>query len=206
VAGGGGCTTEGTNALYRGGGSIGIIGAARSGLLVARAPEYPEHERILASSKSNLGPPLPALRYRIAPRTLSPLSPSGTEVPAVEWLGPCDYTAATLLGDGATGSGRTPAVDEAAAWLRAQLEAGPRPAAAPLAAARERGWGDKTLSVARARVQEVCRLRGFGPAGQWQWEASPPATISADSAGDRTSAETAETADSGAELSTLATT
>jgi hypothetical protein len=54
------------------GGSIGIIGAARSGLLVARSPEDPEHERILASSKSNLGPPLPALRYRIAARTSEP--------------------------------------------------------------------------------------------------------------------------------------
>jgi len=102
--------------------------AARSGLLIARSPDDPEHERILASSKSNLGPPLPALRYRIAPRT------PDSAVPAVEWLGTCDYTAATLLaqGDGASGepgsgSGRTSAVDEAAAWLRAQLAAGPRP-------------------------------------------------------------------------------
>jgi hypothetical protein len=62
-------------------------------------------------------------------------------VPAVEWLGPCDYTAATLLGDGVTDAatahaGRTSAVDEAAAWLRAQLAAGPRPAAALLAEAK----------------------------------------------------------------------
>jgi hypothetical protein len=62
----------------------GIIGAARSGLLVARSPDDPEHERILASSKSNLGPPLPALRYRIAPWI-----PEG-DVPVVEWLGTCD--------------------------------------------------------------------------------------------------------------------
>ncbi len=64
----------------------------------------------------------------------------------VEWLGPCDYTAATLLSDAVTDAatahaGRTTAVDAAAAWLRAQLAAGPRPAAALLAEAREEhGW------------------------------------------------------------------
>ena len=46
---------NGANALYRGGGSIGIIGAARSGLLLARHPDRP-HTRVLASTKSNLGP------------------------------------------------------------------------------------------------------------------------------------------------------
>ena len=71
--------------------------AARFGLLIARSPDDPEHERILASSKSNLGPLLPVLRYRIAPRT------PGSAVPVVKWLGPCDYTAAMLLGDGASG-------------------------------------------------------------------------------------------------------
>jgi hypothetical protein len=69
--------------------------AARFGLLIARSPDDAEHERILASSKSNLGPPLPALRNRIAPRI------PDSAVPAVEWLGTCDYTAAaTLLGQG----------------------------------------------------------------------------------------------------------
>jgi hypothetical protein len=143
--------------------------AARSGLLVARAPEDPEYERILASSKSNLGPPLPALRYRIVART------PGSEVPAVEWLGACDYTAATLLGDVASGdagttAGRTTAVDEAAAWLRAQLAAGPRPAAALLAAAREeQGWSERTLRNARHLAEAKKYLVGFGGGGQWQW-------------------------------------
>src|SRR5260221_14498567 len=101
-------------------------------------------ERILASSKSTLGPPLPALRYRIAART------PGSAVPAVEWLGPCDYTAATLLGDGVTDAatahaGRTSAVEEAAAWLRVQLAAGSRPAAELLSEAREQGFSDWAL-------------------------------------------------------------
>ena len=51
-------------AIYRGGGSIGIIGAARSGLLVAKHPDD-ETRRVLASTKSNLGPPPPSLAYRL---------------------------------------------------------------------------------------------------------------------------------------------
>ncbi|WIG61810.1 MAG: hypothetical protein OJF49_004559 [Ktedonobacterales bacterium] len=64
--------SSGANALYRGSGSIGIIGLARSGLLVAKSPDDPEHERILASTKSNLGPPMPSLRYRVTLRAMIP--------------------------------------------------------------------------------------------------------------------------------------
>src|SRR5918998_1061223 len=52
------------NPLYRGGGSIGIIGAARCGLLLAQDPEHPER-RILAATKGNLGPPPPSLAFRL---------------------------------------------------------------------------------------------------------------------------------------------
>jgi hypothetical protein len=51
-------------ALYRGSGSIGIVGAARSGLLVAPDPDD-DSRRILASSKSNLAKEPDALAYRI---------------------------------------------------------------------------------------------------------------------------------------------
>src|SRR4030095_7879889 len=52
--------STGANPLYRGGGSIGIIGAARCGLLLALDPEHPQR-RILAATKSNLGQPPPSL-------------------------------------------------------------------------------------------------------------------------------------------------
>jgi hypothetical protein len=54
----------GANPLYRGGGSIGIIGAARVGLLVGADPDD-ETRRILAVSKSNLAAEPPALAYRL---------------------------------------------------------------------------------------------------------------------------------------------
>ena len=55
---------KGGDPLYRGGGSIGIVGAARAGLLVAPDPDDPER-RVLASVKSNLGPAPESLAYRL---------------------------------------------------------------------------------------------------------------------------------------------
>jgi hypothetical protein len=55
----------GGNALYRGGGSIGIVGAARSGLLIAKHPED-DGRRVLASIKSNLAAPAPSLVFSLS--------------------------------------------------------------------------------------------------------------------------------------------
>ncbi|MBX3029322.1 MAG: AAA family ATPase [Chloroflexi bacterium] len=61
--------STGGTAIYRGGGSIGIGGAARSVLLVARDPdadpEDPEPRHIVAVVKNNLARQAPALAYRL---------------------------------------------------------------------------------------------------------------------------------------------
>ena len=64
---------KGGDPLYRGGGSIGIVGAARAGMLVAADPDDPER-RVLASVKSNLGPPPESQAYgsSMLARTVSP--------------------------------------------------------------------------------------------------------------------------------------
>ena len=54
----------GGNSLYRGGGSIAIIGADRSGLVIAQDPEDSER-RILAANKNNLSRAAPSLAFRI---------------------------------------------------------------------------------------------------------------------------------------------
>lgn len=54
----------GNKALYRGGGSIGIIGAARVGLIAGTDPDD-EDRRILAVTKSNLSAPAASLAYRV---------------------------------------------------------------------------------------------------------------------------------------------
>src|SRR5262249_52054467 len=52
------------NVTYRGGGSIGIIGVARSGLIVCKDPDAPKR-RLLGVSKCNLCQPPAVLRYEV---------------------------------------------------------------------------------------------------------------------------------------------
>ena len=79
--------TNGDKAIYRGGGSIGIIGAARAGLIVAADPDDPQR-RLLAMSKCNLAAPPPPLRFALEPRD---------GVCRVRWLGVADFEADELL-------------------------------------------------------------------------------------------------------------
>lgn len=79
----------GSNPLYRGGGSIGIIGAARLGLLVGADPED-EDRRILAVSKSNLAAAPPALAYRL-------VDAPEHHCARVQWEGTTEHKAADLL-------------------------------------------------------------------------------------------------------------
>lgn len=77
----------GTKAIYRGNSSIGVIGHARTGLMVAVDPDD-EHKRVLAVSKCNLAARPRSLRY-----TLTPIGP----VCRVEWCGTSEYDADTLM-------------------------------------------------------------------------------------------------------------
>ena len=85
--------------IYRGGGSIGIIGAARSALLVAKHPDDP-YKRVLARSKGNLCAEPESLVYAIEPQG---------ETATVAWLGTEELTAADLLANrsGRNRTGRT---------------------------------------------------------------------------------------------------
>jgi AAA domain len=76
------------NALYRGAGSIGIIAAARIGLLVAQDP-YDEHKRILATTKNNLSQQAPHLSYQI--------EENASAIPYIQWLGENNHPVSTLL-------------------------------------------------------------------------------------------------------------
>ena len=80
--------TNGDKAIYRGGGSIGIIGAARAGLLVAADPDDPKR-RLLAVTKCNLAAPPRPLRFALEPCD---------GVCRVAWLGGADYEADELVG------------------------------------------------------------------------------------------------------------
>ena len=74
-------------AIYRGNSSIGVIGHARTGLLVAEDPDD-DSKRILAVSKCNLGPRPQSLRF-----ILDPID----DVCRVGWCGTSSYNADQLV-------------------------------------------------------------------------------------------------------------
>lgn len=175
--------TGGTNALYRGGGSIGIIGAARAGLLVAADPED-EHRRILAVTKCNLAAPVSALAFRLAPDEEHGCA-------RVEWDGETAHTAAQLLET--LDSEERGAGDEAVAFLRAELGGGRVAAKNVKAAARNAGIADRTLDRAKKRAGVETKREGYASEGVWYW--SLPATMRPKAAIDRRSPNTATNGD-----------
>jgi hypothetical protein len=147
-------------AIYRGGGSIGIVGAARSALLVAKDPED-DGRRIVAPVKSNLCAPPPALAFRLRG------VPGGAA--RVEWdSGRVDFTADALLAAQASGPEERSALEEAKDFLAQALSGGGRPQREVSAEARRAGIAEMTLR--RAKTVLGIRPRKTGLSGPWTWE------------------------------------
>lgn len=147
----------GGNALYRGGGSIGIIGAARSGLLLARHPDDPA-SRVLASTKSNLGP---------LPRSLVVSLQGAGPVAVAAWGAECDLSADEVLAG--NNEARRSKVDQCADAI-AELLAGGRMKSADLDAALERrGYRERTIKSARKAAGVKACKSSFD--GEWWTEA-----------------------------------
>jgi hypothetical protein len=150
---------SGGNPLYRGGGSIGIVGAARSGLLVARDPDDESGaRRIVACTKSNLAAEAPALAYTID---------SSGVAPRIVWHGATTHTAAQLVVEQQADD--RGALTEAREWLADALEAGPRIVKDVQRAAREAGVADMTLRRARESLGVRPRKVGSGASQRWLW-------------------------------------
>lgn len=150
----------GGSPLYRGGGSIGIIGGARAAFLVARDPED-EQRRIFANSKSNLAVEPPALAYRL-------VDDPDNGCARVAWEDqPTDHRAADLLGgpDSDDGGAQT----EAVRWLVDYLtdNGGQAPAGDLIKAAAKAGIAKRTVQRARKKAGVDSRKDGFG--GDWVW-------------------------------------
>jgi hypothetical protein len=152
------------SALYRGSGSIGIVGAARAGLLVAPDPQD-EQRRVLAMTKSNLAAMPDALAYRLVSDDLYACA-------KVVWDGTTSHTAAQLL--------RTPAdPDEAPAQAEAEqvlreimthaAERGRISARRVKQLAAQAGVSERTLDRARKALGVVSRREGFGATAQYMW-------------------------------------
>jgi hypothetical protein len=152
-----------TRALYRTGGSIAFVGAARVQLVVGADPEDPAR-RVLVASKNNLAPPPAALAYRITE------DPPGTPARVAWDPEPVAHglDADTLLAGAGEEAGER---QDADALLRDLLADGERPSAELLKAAHANGVADRTLYRAKRRLGVKARHAGQpGKAGgAWYW-------------------------------------
>lgn len=134
--------------MYRGGGSIGIAGAARSILLCAPDPDdESETRRVLAVTGCNIAAPVPALAYHLAPAVEH-------DCARVMWDGTSEHTSDTLLAAPLDDDERSDrhAVAEVIGEVLAD---GPRSREDVVKAIRAAG-----LTVSEKTIQRTCRVLG----------------------------------------------
>jgi archaellum biogenesis ATPase FlaH len=154
---------EGGSAVYRGGGSIGIIGAARVALLVAKDPDDAQR-RVLAVTKNNLSKEMPSLGFELVD--------ADGGVARVQWLGTTRYSADDLVAPRSS-EAETSAVDEAVEVLKDILWHGPVPAAHAKRQALDAGISGRTLDRAKKKLCVKVWKRGFAHGSRWVWELPP---------------------------------
>ena len=137
--------------LYRGGGSVGIVGAARVGLLVALDPDD-DTLRVLASVKNNLAPMPPSLTYRLVPDELR-------DVARVEWVGESEHDAHALLAEHTHDTKIQSAGGEAQQWLQDYLTTGASAPAKQRTTAAKRGTANQASRGRPANLKWLLKLR-----------------------------------------------
>jgi hypothetical protein len=153
----------GNNPLYRGGGSIGIIGAARMAFVVGKDPQD-ENRRVLASTKNNLAKPPKSLMFT--------LEEAESGAVRVNWLGDSEVSAKDLL---ATPQDKeyADALSEAVEFLNDALANRPVPARDIIRDAEDAGISEKTLRRAKKLLGVVAYREGEAGrrgAGRWLWK------------------------------------
>jgi hypothetical protein len=154
----------GTTALYRGAGSVGIAGAARSILLVATDPDDETHSRmVLASTACNVAGSVPSLVYQL-------VSDEDRGCASVEWLGETHHTSDDLLS--VTGNLRGGQASSAAEdWVNDHLADGRKKASESYDEWDKARLGSRsTLSRVLQKLGVVSKREGFGPKAVYWWE------------------------------------
>jgi len=151
----------GGSAIYRGGGSIGIVGAARAGWVVGKDPND-ESRRVLAPTKNNLAASdaSTSLAFRII---------SGQMGAQIVWEGAVNITADQLMERPAEPS----KLEMAATWLEDFLADGARPATEVYDTGQRAGFSQSMLRRAAAEHLGFKPQRisvGNAGAGAWMWE------------------------------------
>lgn len=155
----------GANAMYRGSGSIGIVGAMRTGLMVGRHPDDPDL-RVLSCCKTNIGPPGGSLGFRLVRNETS-----GQTV--VRWEGPLDISVDDLFGICVPVRAGTQMRERAVEWLRGFLAPGKRRAIEVQEAASAAGIPQRTLE--RAKQMAAIKSEAVRTDGKIEWWWRDPA-------------------------------
>jgi hypothetical protein len=136
--------SAGGRSLYRGAGSIGFLGACRSGWLVGSDPSEPGR-RVLAQVKNNLAPPQPSLAFTV----------ETTEgCPRLCWQGTSPLSSDQLLVPGPPSDAVRPR-DLARNFLADFLGDGPRTSRELWQEAQQVGLSERTLYRARKDLRVV---------------------------------------------------
>lgn len=141
--------------LYRPGGSIGITATMRAGHLLAADPAG--GALVFAPTKSSLAPMPRPLRLRL-------VADPGATFARVQWEGPCEHSAESLLATPPLPERRGER-DRAEEFLRELLARGPVPARAAERAAEEAGISGRTLARARRSLGVAARKLPT----HWEW-------------------------------------
>jgi AAA domain len=168
---------KGADPLHRVGGSIGIPGAVRSALLLARDPGDPEGERgvrrVLAHVKCNVASLAPSLSYEIEPVLLA--GDDRIKTARLRLVGESEHSGHDLLAT--PDPEQRTALDEAIDVLRAELADGERDAREVMAAVRAvAGVSERTVKTAKKELGvEAERINAGGRrgAGRWVWRLPP---------------------------------
>src|SRR5215208_4763923 len=151
------------NPLYRGGGSIGIIGAARMAFVVGKDPQD-ENRRVLASTKNNLA--------KLPKSLMFTLEEAGNGAVRVNWLGDSEVSAHQLLATPREEE-HADARSEAVEFLSDVLADGPVAASQVKEEAEDAGISERTLWRAK-KVLGVMAYRegeaGGRGKGHWFWK------------------------------------
>lgn len=155
------------SAMYQGGGSIGMIGAARTALMVGYDPNG-DNQRILAVTKNNLGLKPKSWCYSI--ESVSVVLDTGDtwEAPRINWIETCNIPADALVPT--SGKPKSGKIFEAMEFLKVVLKDGPVASKKMKEMSEEAGISYSTLLKAKDKlgIKPENNHDGLTITG-WQW-------------------------------------
>jgi hypothetical protein len=131
--------TKHEKAIYQGGGSVDVIGAARSAIRVIKNPDDPT-ERLVLHIKHNISERGQSWAYKLEAK-------GGRKVPEFRWVGPSSLTIDDIMA-GERGE-EASALDRAVEYLRDELKDGPKPTKVVEDHAERHSISKRTLDRAR---------------------------------------------------------